>query len=146
MIVRHGTLDDVSTLVLWGARFFAESAYCKYSSYDLQKVGRQVRHMVDDVGSAVLMIDNVGMIGGGLISPYYTDEIVIAQEMWWYVIPEARRSEAGGQLVVEFCKWAKENGATHAGLTTNKNTHPNIHDFILSIGLEEVETSYIGAF
>ncbi len=146
MTIRPATADDVPTLLAWGRAFFQESVYSQFSSWSDTAVEVQIRTMLEDTDSVIFVIDGVGMIGGSLSQPYYSETDLVAQEMWWYVLPEARRSKAGQDLMVAFCAWAKESGATQVSFSTNKRTHPGVHGFLIAASFLDAETSYIGVF
>jgi N-acetylglutamate synthase-like GNAT family acetyltransferase len=142
--IRPAVEADIPTILTWGKAFFDESVYSTFGEWSDASVEAQIRHMLDDPDSIIYMIDGVGMISGSIAVPYYSETIAIATELWWYVVPEERKSGAGRELLVAFGLWARESGATHVAMSTNRHTHPRVHDFFEGVGLHAVENSYIG--
>ncbi len=53
----------------------------------------------------------VGIAGALLYPMYFSPNTLVAQELWWWLAPEARGSGAGAKMFKQIEDWAKENGA-----------------------------------
>lgn len=54
----------------------------------------------------------VGVAGALCYPMYFSPSHKVAQELWWYLTPEARGSGIGKQMFSAIELWAKEQGAT----------------------------------
>lgn len=56
--------------------------------------------------------DNLVGVLLGMIARHFLTDHLIAQEIMWWVTPDARNGSHGIRMVAEFEKWAKEFGAS----------------------------------
>lgn len=56
--------------------------------------------------------DNLAGVLLGMIARHFLTDHLIAQEIMWWVTPDARHGTHGIRMVAEFEKWAKEFGAS----------------------------------
>ena len=107
MIVRDATRDDYTDILEMG-RSFARAA------------GQP--ELIDDAAIQVLdslpilkVAENgsiVGMASAMVYPHYWNPDVMVAQELWWWVKEDARGTRAGLMLLDELEKAAKECGAS----------------------------------
>lgn len=60
----------------------------------------------------------VGLVGGLLVPWYLCRSQLLAQEVWWWVDPDARDTGAGLALLEALEEWAREAGAVSVQIAT----------------------------
>lgn len=78
-----------------------------------------------DSDDGFLLITDGGM-AAGLLFPSFVDGAKTAQELWWWVDPQARANGIGGNLLSAFEAWALENKAEQVLLTASHALTPRI--------------------
>ena len=112
-MIRVAEEKDLNKVLYITLQFIEESGY-KFS-INAKKLRALGKSFIADNDKLVLLITNgpdeiVGILAGNLVSPFYTDD-VIAEEMMWYVTKEHRGSKESLRLPLLFQKWAMQNGA-----------------------------------
>lgn len=117
--IRNATVDDIPVLMSMGRALHAESPRYSYLSYSDEKVERLIRSMVEDTlvaeapGGVVVAVKDgivVGMIGGFVTSPFFSDD-KIASDYTFYVKPEHRGTgRVALRLIQAFEQWAIAQG------------------------------------
>lgn len=86
--------------------------------------------------------DQVVGVLAGFIAPQFMTGALIAQEMFWYVLPEHRGSISGVRMFHEFEKWATERkayGIIMASLAAN----PSVEELYKKRGYCHIESHYL---
>lgn len=87
----------------------------------------------------------VGYMGLAIFKSPLSNQ-VIANEHYWYVLPEFRKAKLTLKMFDEAKKWAKDKGCSHL-LMNASNLASSLHDKICRLyerlGLKKFETSYI---
>ena len=103
----------------------------------INRPGSAIFAMLDDNESAVGMI-------GVILFPSPISINIIAQEHFWYVMPEYR--SGGIRLFKTAIRWAKSQGASHF-MSSASMLASNLHDKVCSLyerlGMKKYETTYI---
>jgi GNAT superfamily N-acetyltransferase len=71
---------------------------------------------------------------------------LMANEHFWYVVPEHRKGTIGRRLVKKAIEWAKSKGCTHFVANASmlaSNLHDNVCSFYKLIGMNKFESTYI---
>ena len=89
-------------------RAFAEVAGFKADDYSMLVT---IRMLLDTGGLFVIGDPPHGMVGAILYPHYFDRSATVAQEMFWWVDKEHRKSGAGMVLLEGLEKWAKDNQA-----------------------------------
>lgn len=99
---RLAGVEDLDKLIEFGHKFHARSpwSHVPFNDYKMKTV---LLEMIADEDAVVIMHDH-GVIGGSIITPFFTDTLV-AQELFWYADKE------GGALLDAFEAWAYVEGA-----------------------------------
>ena len=118
--VREATRDDLLELLRMG-REFADAIGMEL---DRERFVSSLESMMDS-DDAWLVVTDGGMAAGLMYPSYFTDGL-IAQELWWWVDPKARRNGIGSTLLEAFESWAIGKGARRILLTSTHKLKPNI--------------------
>lgn len=114
MLVRAATLEDLDTLVYWGKRLTDESPRFKNQGFSAERAEKLFAHLIDKLGSILIVMDHYMNPVGGLIGVLDTDwrtGQMLAFEQGIYVLPEYRNTGAASDLIETFKVWAEMNGA-----------------------------------
>lgn len=108
--VRPARADDISWCVETGKRFHAATVYGSVAQFDDGDVRLRVARMIAGWQDSVVYIaeeggERVGTIGAVLNSPWFNLRSRFAQELFWWVVPEARKSKAGPMLLDALERW-----------------------------------------
>ena len=110
MKVRLATASDEEALLEMGRRMHAESRFSRYP-LDHTKLSKLIElSLSDEKVHCILVAQNVhgqltGMLGGHVQSMFFTDAL-IAQDKFFYVLPEWRGTSAALKLLMAFQRWA----------------------------------------
>lgn len=92
-MIREATHNDLDIVVKLGLSFFNEAKTELTPKFSEEKAIAVICNMIDN-GDCILYVAEhdgviVGMIGA-MISEHWFSEEIIAQELFWYVLPEHR--------------------------------------------------------
>lgn len=112
-MVREANLNDVQRITELAKEFFESSTYTKLS-YSAKKVEVLVTHAIISDHMVCFVAEEsdeiVGFIGGMMIEPHFSTDIV-AHEIAWFLKPEYRKKSRAGLLLLRaFERWAKDQG------------------------------------
>ena len=86
--------------------------------------------------------DIIGAIGGYVSTTNEDKTLVMAEEAFWYVSKEHRKSKIGINLLNEFSSWAKSKGASQL-IMVNLSQNNSVSRLYKSEGFKELQTSWI---
>lgn len=116
MIVRRATVEDLPEYVVLGRRFHAASPVSTAIPFDPEGFGIFYLNALQNPDAGLWLAERDGkMIGvaGALLYPmYFSPSHLVAQELWWWLEPEARGSGAGKMMYEAIEAWALENEAS----------------------------------
>ena len=121
--IREATLHDVPRIVELGRRFLADGPY-KDQMDNLEQSMRFATSMIGNPKAAVLVSEQSSRVVGVLafiIFPHYFTGQLTANEMIWYIEPEARKGGIGMRLM-----WAAERMAKAMGAVRMQFTAPTV--------------------
>lgn len=144
-MIRLADIKDVNKVLFITLSFIEESGY-KFS-INPRKLRELARAFIEDSDKLVLLLvddkDNIkGILAGNLVSPFYTDD-VIAQEMMWYVDKDRRGSMESMRLPLMFIKWASQNkakGVQFSNLEVLKGD--KVSEVYERLGLKKMESAF----
>lgn len=89
--------------------------------------------------------DEVVGVTGGLLFPMWCNKAhITGQEMFWYVMPDHRRSRAGKLLFNALEDWARESGAHSFHMSSLAGKHQKrVNQIYEKKGYRAQETSFI---
>ena len=147
MIIRRAKLEDLDQYVPLGAAFQNASPvrdalpfdYEGFTNFFLSSIGNP------DVGMWVVE-DHGRLIGiaGALIYPmYFSPGYRVAQELWWWMLPEARGQGIGKKLYDAIESWASEKGAKALFMIALEDDDaPRMERLYKDIGFRPMERTY----
>lgn len=111
MKARPATPHDLDAVFAMATRFFGETGYSKFTAIDSPALLGSLRELIE-AGQILVAGDQsvVGMIGLIDYPMYFAPQYRTAQELFWWVNPEARSTGAGLALLRAAEHWAKERG------------------------------------
>lgn len=94
---------------------------------------------------AVIKADKVVGALVGILSPHFMSRDVVAQELFWYVLPEHRSGSDGIRLLKDFKMWAKAQKASLFVMATfhQEGANETLSKLYESQGLKPIETHYL---
>ena len=97
-MIRDATEGDVSALVQMGKAFHGMSGYAEVIEFAPASFEATVLNMIADNNSVILVMERnakiVGMAAGQVYPIYFNHAHKTSQELFWWVSPDARGSEA----------------------------------------------------
>lgn len=144
-MVRFATLEDVSAIIEMGAEFVSQ-AWTEFE-YDELSTKSWLYDFLHMPGTVLLIAEHneevIGMLAGMIVPMYFNQDHRNAQEMFWWVKEEHRKSRAGIQLLKVFEKWAIAHGARTIQMgTVARINQSRLAEFYKKQGFEESETYY----
>lgn len=112
-MIRELQEKDIEAMVAIGAEMHQEGAFSGLD-YNPHRMEAVFTRCLTDRDHLCLVVKKDGMIIGGIyavLSVYFFNYDIIAEERALYVLKEHRGGIAGLKLVRAFEKWAKERGA-----------------------------------
>ena len=147
MRVRRATSDDVPWLCD-ALRAFAANYPAPVPLYaDDAHVAALVGVLVRDQFVAIAETADHARVGlmAGLCQPHpFNPGLLVASELWWWVVPEARGTTAGGRLFRAFEQWAAAQGAGAIAMTL-ETTSPLADDALARRGYIPCERQFLRA-
>lgn len=113
--VRRATQDDLPAYMDLAAAFVATTPVSNIISFDREGTAAFVEAALDNPDMLILVAEDGGKIvgiTGALAYPmYFNPAKRVAQELWWYMAPDARGGNAGSLMFKTIERWAKDVGA-----------------------------------
>ena len=113
MIIREATSEDREHVITMACRFLADSVYSPLIRIDPARLGELVDTVMRDVGVVFVAEDTHQVLTGFLALlklPHPMNGDLYAEELAWWVAPEARGGSAAGRLLRAAEKWARDQG------------------------------------
>lgn len=116
MIVRPATLEDLPAYMPLALAFHAASPIRQAIPFSVEGFADFYTAAIESQNMGVWLAEQDGrLIGicGALVYPmYFNPDYWVAQELWWYLSPEARGHGAGKAMYDAIDAWATEKGAS----------------------------------
>lgn len=117
LLVRHAETSDKAGVIEQARAFFAASPMGKHVDFDAAGFGAFLDYVEASDKAQVWVAERggeiVGIAGAMAFPLYFAPSVLVAQELFWWVTPEERGSNAGKQLMSSIESWAKQIGAHH---------------------------------
>lgn len=124
MNIRDATIEDFPDLYRMGVSFAAAAGQ---PDVDPDTLYRSVEMLIRDGILKVAVNGNICGGAGALVFPHFWNQnVTVAQELFWWVDENARRSSAGLRLLSELELAAKEKGAGSIVLATLDKLNPDV--------------------
>ena len=136
-LIREATLDDMPEILRMGVLF------CKQAGIqpDAESIRTTAYELMDSDASVILIGD--GAMAGALAYPMYMNrDIIVAQELFWWVDKDKRNEGAGAKIMAALELWAKSIGAKRMTMIGLESSPAHIDAFYKSSGYKPLEISY----
>ena len=124
MIVRRAIITDEPDLVRMGEAFWSETPLSVISQFNPEYLVNFIRGASVEPSAAIWVVEEGGCVIGsvaGMVYPLFFSGDLVAQEIFWWVDPNARGSEAGKLLFDSLMDWAKKCGAKALSMIAIEN-------------------------
>lgn len=115
-MIAPATTDDLPRLLDMGESFFGASGLAEFGAFERDACEKTMFACIHDDDKALLIAKDggatVGMLAMTLVPFYAAPKIIFAQELFWWVAPNARKRGLGRELLDAAETWAKSKGAT----------------------------------
>jgi N-acetylglutamate synthase-like GNAT family acetyltransferase len=144
MNIRDADKSDIPFIVAEGIKFLKHHP-CKFEqSLDIDHLNALAENLITNHTLLVAEQEGqlVGMIAGILVPNIYNKDYIGLQEMFWWVVEEARTSSAAIRLYGAFEERAKDLEVDFISMVSTVYT-PTLENYYKKQGYKPVETSYI---
>lgn len=110
-MLRPAQPSDVDACLDMCRRFYDESGVTE-QGYSDDAMRQTLAHLIASDDAALFVVDRAGLVGmaAAVAYPSYFNGTKAAQELFWWVRPEARGGVIGVRLLHALEAWAKERG------------------------------------
>lgn len=138
VLIRRAEAVDLGWIIELGREFHAATIYGKVAGYDERAVFKQLDFMRRHPSAGVIFVAEgemgpVGMIGAIINAPWFNPLCLVAQELFWWVTPTARKTQAGALLLAELERWWPTVGAKGLLMLRTPNVAPKVMDRLYRI-------------
>jgi GNAT superfamily N-acetyltransferase len=146
--VRRVVTTDLQSCLDMTARFHAASPISNVAPFDRDGMAVTLREMMMNprAGVWLALLDGapVGIAGALLYPLYFNPAYEVAQELFWWLNPEARGSGAGEKLFQNVQTWAKDKGASAVFMIALADSRVGKMDrFYKRAGFQPMEHTYM---
>jgi GNAT superfamily N-acetyltransferase len=146
--VRRAETADMPSCLDMTARFHAASPISGVAPFDRDGMAVTLRGMTANprAGIWLALLDSkpVGIAGALLYPLYFNPAYEVAQELFWWLNPDARGSGAGEKLFQTLQTWAKDNGASAVFMIALADDRVDKMDrFYKRAGYQPMERTYM---
>ena len=146
--VRRAETADMPSCLDMTARFHAASPISGVAPFDRDGMAVTLRGMIANrrAGIWLALLDGkpVGIAGALLYPLYFNPAYEVAQELFWWLNPDARGSGAGEKLFQTLQTWAKDNGASAVFMIAlADNRVGKMDSFYKRAGFQPMERTYM---
>jgi GNAT superfamily N-acetyltransferase len=146
--VRRAETLDLPSCLDMTARFHAASPISGVAPFDRDGMAVTLREMLANprAGIWLALVDDapVGIAGALLYPLYFNPAYEVAQELFWWLNPDARGSGAGEKLFQTLQTWAKDNGASAVFMIALADNRVDKMDcFYKRAGFQPMERTYM---
>jgi GNAT superfamily N-acetyltransferase len=112
-MIRRATSSDIESIVAMGRKFHAASGVSAALPFDGESAVATAMHLMSDDGALFVAEQGARLVGmaGALKYPHYMNlGCTVAQELFWWVEPDARGGMSGVRLLMALEEWARAEG------------------------------------
>lgn len=108
-VIREAVHSDIPKLIEIGKFFVKDIPF--ESEINEEDLSKTLAMMIDGERSCLFVDENVTATISGLVFPhYFNHSVLMGQELFWWVDPDARNSRLGVQLFNRFEEWVRSMG------------------------------------
>jgi hypothetical protein len=148
-MIEPARYEDLDTLAAMAVEFFGDSLSPSGLFIDTDSTADFFYQIIDGEDSVMFVSRGAEIEGAiaGYVAPWqYNRNIMVLNELFWFV-PERNRGDAfaGGLLVRKLLKWGKARGATSLMIVSNMRAEsPRVTQFYERMGARLTDTVYTG--
>jgi GNAT superfamily N-acetyltransferase len=151
LTVRHPEYADLGKYTELALKFIAASPVNGVVPIDPNGVADFLVRSMENPAVSLWLAEKdgvmVGICGAFLYPLYFNPQHTIAQELWWWLTPEARGSGAGQALYKTLEDWAQENGAAALFMIAlDDDRVEKTSKFYARAGFKPMERTFIKGF
>lgn len=150
-MIRSATLDDLPRILELGQLLHEESPRWSRLSFNRAKAAHMIAQLILGGDGVVFVAEQNGVVTGGIAgvaTAHWSSDDVIAQEVSFFMAPEARGNMVAARLICALSAWAKLRGAkwlqagTSTGLDPERTAglYERLGFSRCAIGLESIYT------
>lgn len=145
MMIRIATHSDIDSIIPLLTCFVNGTGYPV--PFDEDSARNSLESYIDCDNKVVIVCDTPPIVGVilGFVSPLaFNEHIKVAQEIGWYINPDARSNECGSQLLRSFEEWASQHNAVLVHMVTIVGPHrKRLSRFYKKSGYRPLEYAFI---
>ncbi|MBF0399965.1 MAG: GNAT family N-acetyltransferase [Magnetococcales bacterium] len=145
-MIRDAEERDIPQILNMMEMFYHESGYSVIGPIDDQSLTRLLQALIlEDRGILFVLSEHgaiIGFIGGALVPFFANNQIVVCQEMFWFVRPESRGN--GSHLLARFEERARQLGADIISTASVEKINPStMHRLYTMKGFSMMEHGFV---
>lgn len=147
MIIRRAIAEDLEQYLALGAKFQESTPVHNVLPFDAEGFTDFFLSAVDEPDMGVWAVEDNGKVigaAGAVIYPiFFSRKNKVAQELWWWLLPEARGNGTGKKLYDAIEMWASERGAKALFMIALEDENAlKMEHLYLKLGFRPLERSY----
>lgn len=127
MGIRVATLDDLPRILELGELLHRESPRWSRLSFNRAKAAHFIAHLILEASGVVFVAEQDGLVIGGIAgmaSAHWASDDVVAQEVSFFMAPEARGNIVAVRLICALQAWGEIRGAKWLTAGTSTGLDP----------------------
>ena len=141
-MIRPAEENDLPILLRMGKAFFDASGYNKETEFNELDTEEMLKKLIE--AGSLLTDGESGMIGFLVFPIFMNNSHLIAQELFWWVDEDKRKTKLGLNLLQAAEKAAKDQGASSMlMLSLNDLNGEKVNNLYKSLGYSARETTYM---
>lgn len=146
-MIRLATLKDIPALLRLGKKFHESAELSNLLDYDTESVSASISNMIEgDAGAVIVSTDGskiTGMIGLISFPSYMNFSTKLAQELFWWVEPEYRKTGVGVDLIKAAETWAELMEVSHIIMMSLESSNPEqVNNLYTKLGYTKKENTF----
>lgn len=141
-MIRRAVIEDIPVMLGMGKAFFDASGYNKETEFNELDTVEMFKRLID--ADSLLTDGKNGMIGFLVFPIFMNNSYLIAQELFWWVDEDKRKTKLGLNLLKAAEVAAKEQGANAMLMLSLKDLNgEKVNNLYKSLGYSARETTYM---
>ncbi len=143
-MIRLATIEDMPELLRMGESFFDASGYSDITTFDVNDTTELLTKLINE---GLLLTDGSSSMLGFVVFPMFMNSsTIVAQELFWWVNEDKRKSGLGVELLKKAEELAKEYKAeVMMMLSIDRLDGERVNKLYERFGYEKREQSYMRA-
>lgn len=152
MKVRKASETDLPKIVEMGLAFYNDTQHSAHEPYNSEAVKNVSKWLLEDEKRGIVLVAHtdegevIGATAGMLYPLWMAPNHITGQEMFWYVMPEHRKSRAGSLLFAALEDWASRNANSFCMIALSHLAEKRIGKMYEAKGYVALEKTYVKAY